>query len=176
MKISGGKKQIEVPMQFVGRFSKDGGMDFSDFTRAKLKSFIRENPGMTFELKPRLPESAKQRGWFEGALCPLVAFYQAGMDHHDSKDREKVREWLKIEFNGDLVAIGGKTHKVAQSTKNRLNLGFLERVTDWLIENYAPPIEAMDPKAWKHWHDAVFPYGGPDNYIDYLLERKILKK
>lgn len=177
MKIKTEKKPKEKPPKFVGRFSKEGiGMDFSDFTRIKLKAFIKDNPGLPFELKPIIAESSSQRNWFEGALCPLIAFYQEGLDHHDSKDRIKVREWLKMEFLSDFVAIGGKTHKVAQSTSQKLNLGFLERVTDWLIENYAPPIEAMDPKAWKHWHDAIFPYGGPDNYIDYLLERKILKK
>lgn len=176
MKLSSGKQKREHPGEFKGRFSADGGMVFSDFTRSKLKRFILENPNMPFELKPTFPESAEQRGWFEGALCPLVAFYQENMDHRESKDREKVREWLKIEFNGDLVAIGGKTHMVAQSTKNRLNLGFLERCTDWLVDNYAPPFEALDTNSYKNWRDTIYPEGGPDNYIDYLLERKILTK
>lgn len=175
MKIAGARKR-PAKAEFQGRFSKDGGLDFPEYTRKRLKQFIRENPGAPFRLEPIIAESSSQRRWFEGALVPLVCFFQAGMDHRDSKDRQKVREWLKIEFNGDLVAVGGKTHKVAQSTSQKLNTGFLERVTDWLLENYAPPFEALNPKDWKHWHDAVFPYGGPDNYIDYLLERKILKK
>lgn len=177
MKIGTDKKEKpEHPGKFRGRFSNDGGMDFSDFTRAKLKMFIKQNPGMPFELQPIFAESTRQRAWFEGALVPLVTFYQENMDYRESKDLKTVREWLKIEHNGDLVAIGGKTHKVAQSTSNRLNLGFLERVVDWLETNYAPPTEALDPKAWKHWHDAIFPYGGPEDYIGYLLERNILKK
>jgi hypothetical protein len=38
----------------------------------------------------------------------------------------------------------------------------------WLVENYAPPAEALDPASFKVWQDTVFPNGGADNYIDYL--------
>jgi len=175
MKIKVEKQPKEVPSKFTGRFSEDGGLSFGDYTRIHLKKFIRENPNMPFELKPLFPESIKQRGYFEGALCPLLAFYQEGMDHRNSKHVHLVREWLKIEYNGEMVEIAGKVHRVSQSTKNKLNLGFLERVTDYIIENYAPPMEAMDPKKYKHWRDAIYPYGGPDNYIDYLVSLKILK-
>lgn len=161
---------------FKGRFSKDGkGFVFSDFFKAKLKDYMRKNPGQPFEISPILAESTRQRGWFEGGICPLFTFYQENLDHHDPKDIAKAREWLKIEFNSELVALGGVTHKVAKSTKNELNKGFLERVIDYIIENYAPPIEALDPNKYKHWKAAVYPYGGPDNYIDYLLELKVLK-
>ncbi len=161
---------------FKGRFTKDGkGFIFSDFFRQKLKFYMRQNPNQPFELNPILAESKKQRGWFEAGLCPLVAFYHEGLDHHDPKDVKKAREWLKIEFNSEIVALFGKAHKVAKSTKNELNSGFLERVVGYLVENFAPPDQVLDPKSYKHWHDAVFPYGGPDNYIDYLLEIKILE-
>lgn len=175
MKIKTEQKEKELPSKFIGRFSNDGGLNFSDFTKRKLKFFIRENPGMIFELNPRMPESSSQRGWFEGALLPLICFYQVGMDHRDSKDVVTVREWVKIEFLGDIVTIHGKSHRIAKSTRNQLNLGFLERVVAWLEENYAPPHEALDPKTFKHWRDAIFPYGGPDNFLEYLVEIKILK-
>lgn len=161
---------------FKGRFTKDGkGFKFSDFFLVRLNAYMKKNPGQPFELKPILAESKKQRGWFEGGICPLVAFYQEGMDHHEAEDVRKVREWLKTEFNSELVAIGDIVHKVAKSTKNELNSGFLERVVEYIIENYAPPMEALDPKRYKHWHDAIYPYGGPDNYIDYLVKINLLK-
>ncbi len=162
---------------FKGRIKQDGtGLEFSDYEKRKLKFWMLHNPNTPFQLVPTLPESDKQRGWFEGGLCPLVAFYHEGLDHRNYKDVKKVREWLKVEFNSEIISLFGKTHKIAKSTKNQLNSGFLERVVDYLIENYAPPIEALDTKKYKHWHDAIFPYGGPDNYIDYLLEVKILSK
>ncbi len=176
MKIKSDKtKEKEVPPKFMGRFRPDGGLEFSDYTKASLKRYIKENPGMPFQLKPVFAESSRQRGWFEGALVPLVTFYQEGMDYRNSKDNEKVREWLKLEFLGEMVTVHNKVHKVAQSTSQKLNLGFLERITDWLIENYAPPIEAMDAEKYKHWRDTIYPYGGPEDYIGYLLELKIIK-
>src|SRR3990167_8850963 len=127
MKIKTNNKKRETPPKFNGRFSEDGGLNFGTYTRIDLKKFANENPNMPFELKPMLPESEDQRGFFEGGLCPLVAYYQEGMDYRSYKDRQKVREWLKVEFNVDLVVLGGKSHKIAKSTKNKLNQGFLER-------------------------------------------------
>ena len=176
-------KRKTVPSQainncmFKGRFSKDGkGFVFSDWMKRSLIQYMRSNPNTPFVLEPVLPESKEQRGWFEAGLCGIFAFYQEGLDHRNSKDLKKVREWLKLEFNSELVAIGNKSHRIALSTKNKLNHGFLERCVDYLIENYAPPMEILDTKKFKHWRDAIFPYGGPDNYIDYLLEINILKK
>ena len=168
-------KDKEKPPKFLGRFRADGGMEFGDYTKSHLKKFIKDNPNMPFELKPLFPESIKQRSYFEGALCPLIAFFHEGMDHRSSRDREVIREWLKIEFNGELVSLCGKVHRIAQSTKNKLNQGFLERVVDYIMENYAPPVEALDPDKYKNWRDTIYPYGGPDNYIDYLVELKLLK-
>lgn len=37
------------------------------------------------------------------------------------------------------------------------------------MENYAPPQEVLDPERFKIWPDTVFPFGGPDNYIDFWV-------
>jgi hypothetical protein len=162
---------------FKGRFSNDGlGLIFSDFFKRKLKEYIKENPNAPFTLTPVYPESGKMRGYFEGGICPLMTFYQEGMDHRNANDVRQVREWLKLEFNGEIVSIRGKTHRVAQSTKYKLNSGFLERVIDYMTENYAPPDEVLDTKKYLYWKDVIYPHGGPDNYIDYLTELNILKK
>ena len=59
------------------------------------------------------------------------------------------------------MSFGGKNHRIAKSTKGREALQpFLERVIEWLQENYAPPAEALDPEQFKAWRDTVFPYGG----------------
>lgn len=61
-----------------------------------------------------------------------------------------MREWLKAEFNGELVVIDDKMHRIGKSTKGREALNaFLERVIGWLIDNYAPPAEALDAKSSK---------------------------
>lgn len=175
MKLQSTNKEKEPPPHFGGRFNKDGGLDLADITRVKLREFAKANPGMPFELKPLFPESIKQRKYFEGCLCQLLTFYQEGLDHRNYKDVDKVREWLKIEFNAEIVIIGNKPHKVAKSTKNLLNQGFLERVMEYILENYSPPMEVVDPKKYQDWKDRIFPKGGADNYIDYLAELNLIK-
>ncbi|WP_163158994.1 hypothetical protein [Bradyrhizobium uaiense] len=50
---------------------------------------------------------------------------------------------------------------------------FLEQVVEWLTENYAPPVEALEPANFKHWRDTVME--GPTNYIDYLIGAGVLE-
>ena len=168
-------KNKEKLGKLVGRLQSDGTFSFGTYTQMKLNHYAKDNPNAPFEIRQIMPESNKQRGFFEGAICPLVAYYQEGMDYRNSENIREVREWLKVEFNGDFVTIGGKSNKVAQSTKNKLSDGFLERVIEYLIENYAPPYEALDPKKFRDWKDRIYPYGGPEDYLSYLKEINILK-
>ncbi len=174
MKLNTTEKKRETPPTFNGRFSEDGGLNFGEYTRRHLKLFIKENPGMPFELKPLLPESEDQRGFFEGAICSLVAYFQEGMDYKNYKDREKVREWLKLEFNGEIVEIDGKSHLIAQSTKNKLNGGFLERCIGFLVDNYGLNYEVLDTQRYKNWKDTIYPTGKFEFYLDYLKEIKLI--
>ncbi len=156
--------------------SKNGKLEMqSEYTRENFKKFLLKHDGARIEFVPVLPESSKQRKFFEGAIIPLVTFYQENLDHRNGEDLYKVREWIKQEFNSEMVVVGGKTKVVPKSTKNVLRDGFLQRVVDWLTENYSPPHEALSPEKYRDWRDRVFPFGGPENYIDYLCEVKILK-
>ena len=48
---------------------------------------------------------------------------------------------------------------------------------DWLEDNYGiDRNKVLDPKQYRKWRDEVYPFGGPDTYIDYLLELGLLKK
>jgi hypothetical protein len=164
-------------MHFPATGDRDGKLTLSAYTKEKLRIFLAENGPIRMTITADLPESDSLRRWYEGALVPLVCFYQEGMDHRNSADRANVREWLKTEFNGDIVVIQGKAQRIARSTKGRAVLGpFIERVKDWLEENYAPPAEALDAKEWKTWRNTIYPTPGtPDTYIDYLAERGILR-
>ena len=57
------------------------------------------------------------RGFLEGGIILLVAYYQEGMHHRDPHDRENVRNWLKEEFNGELITIAGAVRKIGKSAK-----------------------------------------------------------
>lgn len=157
--------------------AKNGRLNMNEYTRKAFSDFLVENEDMRIEIKPLLPESQKMRGYFEGAVVPFITFFQEGMNHRDYKDIQKVREWLKIEFNGDFLVIMGKTHRIVKSTKNQLK-DFLEKIMDWMGEN-GYPIELLNPEDYKRWRDEVFPTGeitDPDNYIDFLVSIGKLKK
>lgn len=151
---------------------KDGGFNFgSEFNKRRFVDWSRKNKGMRVGLTLLLPESYQQRKFFEGAICPMVAFFQEGMNHRNWQDVKECRETLKIEFNGEFTRVGGLSTKIGGSTKGELNQGFLDRVVDWLKEQYGIDRgQVLNPKDYEHWRDTVFPYGGPDTYIDYLVE------
>jgi hypothetical protein len=162
-------------MEFLGRIKHGGGLDFGERNGVIFKRYLAEHPGMVLKITPVLPESGKQRGFLEGGVLPLIAYYQEGLDHRNAEDVRKVRDWMHEEFSSEWVELAGKAHLVPKSTKGRDNLQrFLESVLGWLVENYAPPQEALSPEKFKHWREAVFPFGGPDNYIDYLVSLNIL--
>jgi hypothetical protein len=152
--------------------SKDGNLSLGTEENARLfRDDLRKNPNARYHISRLTPESKDQRGFFEGAVVPMVTFFQENMDHMDSADLAKMRHWLKVEFNGEIMVVAGKANKVPKSTKGKLNKGFIDRVIDWLEAQYAiDRIEVLNPKDYKNWRDTIFPSGGPDNYIDYLVE------
>lgn len=165
---------------FTARIKNDGsGLELgSDFTRRLFKDFLKKNAGARVRVELELPESRKMRGYLEGGIVPLICYYQEGMDHHNPDDIRKVREWLHCEFNSEMVVVAGKVRTVPKSTKGRKELNaFMERVMDWLQENYAPPAEAINPENYKKYRDEIRPFEDcPENYIDFLIETKVLKR
>jgi hypothetical protein len=161
--------------------AKNGGLTMNLHTKKHFKDFLKKNDGMRLEITPLLPESKKQRAFFEGAVVPLACYLSDNLDHRKWEDCKKMRESLKIEFNGELVPLMDKVVKIAKTTKGKLNLGFIDDVIDWLEENYGiDRIELLNPDDYKYWRDVIFPHGDdentPDNYIDYLIQKGKLKK
>lgn len=159
--------------RFIAR-SKNGTLHLGDYNARRLTDFLKQNDGMLIAIEPQTPESRKQRKFFEGAVIPFITFYQENMDHRNNDHCDQVREWLKMEFNSEMVVVAGKVKTVAGSTKGQLQKGFLEKVMDWMNDQ-GYQIELLNPKDYDHWRDTIYPYGGPDNYIDYLVSIKKLK-
>lgn len=164
-------------MEFPCIGTKEGKLSFGPVIRARVTTYLQNHGPIRMMLTPVLVESNKMRRWYEGGLVRLICYYQEGMDHNNPDHRLKVREWLKLEFNSEIVEINGKTQRIAKSTKGRATFNpFVERVQDWFVENYDPPQQAMDPERFKEWRDTVYSFeGGPSNYIDYLKSIGILK-
>lgn len=148
----------------------------SEYNKSRFQDFLNKNIGIRFKIDPFTPESRKQRGFFEGAIVPFTCYFQENLDWQDKEDLEKVREWLKIEFNGQFIVIGGKSIKVPKSTKNELNRGFLERVIDWLGEQ-GYPIDVLNPNEYKKYRDELRSnFNIPPTYIQYMESLGRIKK
>ena len=161
---------------FNARATKDGGFDLgSDYNRDKLKSFLKENPGMRLEIKPLTPESNKQRAFYHGAIIPLWA-YLDGKDYKNNLTLEQLHEIAKREFNGEIIIVHGKDQKVGKSTKGLLNSGYIERIMDYLAESYGIDIGLLlNPEMYKKFRDEIQPFTNKyDTYIDYMKDIKIL--
>ena len=125
---------------------KRGGLEFGDRGHAIFIQWLLDKPGSLLKIIPVLPESDRQRRFFEGAVCPAHRALPGG----PRSSNRRVRQWLKIEFNGELVAIDDKVHRIGKSTKGREALNaFPERVIGWLIDNYTAPAEALTRKSSK---------------------------
>lgn len=162
--------------KFQGLYKKDG-FDFGD-NRDIILKHCSFNVGKRFILMDLEPESKDQRGFFEGAVIPLWV-YLDGYNHRDTVKVRQYHEHAKTEFNPEYLMICGKRVKEGASTKGKLKgeNGVINKVIDFLEEQYGiDRVEVLDPKKYKHWKDAIYPYGGPDNYIDYLVETKKIKR
>jgi hypothetical protein len=158
---------------FLAKATKDGGFDLgSEYNRQRLRKFLIDNAGKRMKIEPVHIESEKQRKFFEGAVVPMVAFFQEGMDHRNSKDLYNVREWLKQEFNAEQVVVNKKVKTIAGSTSGKLHI-FMEKVIDWMNEQ-GYPTHLLNPNDYKHWKDTIYAFGGADNFLDYLIEIKEL--
>lgn len=140
----------------------------------RFKDFLNKNHDIKLEISIITPESKKQRNFFEGAIVPLITYYQESMDYKDWRDCKSVREWLLNEFSSEFKVIAGKSVKVRKTSAGELNKGLLERILDWCAEN-GYQIDVLNPEEYKKWRDTVYLTGEHDNYIDYLLDLRKLR-
>jgi len=137
---------------------------------AKAIDWLKRYTGQRFWLDLQLPkESPQQRRFYFGAVLRLWA-YLDGKDYKSSQVIEEYHEWAKIEFNGGSKTINGKTHRIGLSTKGKLNKGYIDRIIDYLEENYSiDRFQVLDPKLYKYFRDVVYMNGEFETFIDYLL-------
>lgn len=163
-------------MKILGK-ARNGKLDIGEYNRRLLNDFLKdpENDGTIIEIKSRTPESRQLRCFLEGAVIPFVTYFQEKMDHRNPKDVEKTRDWLKQEFNSEMVTIGGKSRVVAGSTVGKAR-DFTEKILTW-CEEQGYPTELLNTEEYKKWSEEIYPWSdGADNYLSYLEEIKRLRK
>jgi hypothetical protein len=155
-------------VEFVCRPTGDS-LNLGQRNTAIFLDFVKKNPNVPWRLAPVLPESGKQRRFYHGAIIPLWAFLD-GKDYKDKQVLADLHEVAKLEFNGELITVGGVVRKVGRSTVGKLNEGFLERVISYLEENYAiDPGQCLNPTEYKKFVNEIYMHGKYDTYIDYLV-------
>jgi len=156
--------------------SEAGKLRMSDYNADRFRKDLKNNPGARYKIERLTPESKEQRGFYHGGVLSLWAFLN-DLDHKDSNIIEELHHYAKKEFNGMIIILEGKKKKVGKSTKGILNTGYIEKVIEYLEENYAIDRATMlNPEEYKRWRDEIAPYSKIDNYIDFLVEQGILKK
>lgn len=147
----------------------------TEYNRSRFKQDLAENDGARYRIERITPESREQRGFYHGAVLPLWAFLD-GNEWHDGNVLEHYHHEAKKEFNGDFIVRAGKKERFGKSTKGALNKGFLERVIDFLEEQYGIDREkVLNPEAYKKWRDELYANGQADSYIEYMQEIGLLK-
>jgi hypothetical protein len=155
---------------------KPGRINFKDsLQREKLMKMAEKSPhGLLVEIKPMTPESRDQRKFYHGAVLTLWA-YLDGKDYKDPAVLDDQHEIAKLEFNPKVEVSNGKTYRIGQSSKGKLNQGFIEKIIDYLEENYAiDRTQVLDPKHYKDFRDRIYSSGEFDTYIDYLVSLRRL--
>jgi hypothetical protein len=162
-------------MKILGKIIK-GRLALSDYNRRTWNDYLKkpDNEGKVICIEDRIPESQEYRKWFEGALIPLITYYQDGLDHNSSEDNKKVRDWILSEFNSEGLNIKGKIHLIRKTSKGKLN-ELTEKILDWMVEN-GYDTDVLQTEAYKKWRDEVFSFGECESYIDYLVMTNKLKK
>lgn len=147
----------------------------SDYSAARFRQDLKDNDGARYEIKRISAESRQQRKFYHGGVLTLWA-YLNGYDYRDSDVLEWMHEEAKREFNGKVVMRDGKPTKRGESTKGELSQGYVDRIVDYLEENYGiDRMQVLDPEHFKDFRDRVYMDGKFDTYIDYLKFLKRLK-
>jgi hypothetical protein len=162
-------------MKILGKIQNQK-LSLSDYNRRTWNDYLKdpEHDGRVIAIMDRVPESRQFRAWFEGALIPLITFYQGGMDYRSPEDNRRVREWILQEFNSEGLKINGKVHLVRKTSKGELN-NLTERILGWMTEN-GYQTEVLNVDEFKRWRDELSFDTNFDNYIEYLVSIKRLKK
>lgn len=155
---------------------KNGTIAMTEHQDYLKRKYVGERAGRRIRLtiEEVTPESRNLRRFYHGAIIPLWAHLD-GKDYQDSAVLAEFHEVAKNEFNPKMIVVSGKAYKVGRSSKGKDLQPFVERVIDFLTEQYGiDPMEVLNPETYKDWNDRIYPYGGPDTFIGYLLSVKKL--
>lgn len=163
-----GEKHMKFPA-----YIQDGKLKMSNFFASKFAEDIAKNPNARYEVIRLTPESRNMRRYYFSIL--KLWCYLDGNDYKNSDLIEKYHEASKLEFNAEMVNIGGKVRKIGKSSKGSLKT-LIEALISYLEDNYGiDRAEVCNPDDYKYFMDVVYIDGKYDDFISYLLDIGKLK-
>lgn len=150
---------------------KNGTIAMTEHQDYLKRKYVGERAGRRIRLtiEEVTPESRNLRKFYHGAIIPLWA-YLDDKDYRDSTVLLKLHEVAKEEFNPEWVNVSGKMYKVGKTSKGKELQPFVEKIIDFLVEQYGiDPLEVLNPDVYKDWASRIYPFGGPDTFIGYLI-------
>lgn len=161
--------------EFRAKINKIGnGFDFPPKGRMIFLEYAKKHAGRQVVIKTILPESENMRDFYHGAVLIMWA-YLDGKDYHDPAVMEDYHELGKLEFNAKVIETKTGQKKVGQSTRGVLNDGYLEKLIDYLEENYGiKRQDALNPEHYKDFRDRIYMNGQYEDYIEYLQDLKLV--
>ncbi len=139
---------------------KKGGFDFgSDYNAARFREYMRLNEGKQVKIEAYAnPVSDEMRGYMFGAVLPFLR--QISPDAWAGMNDDQIYEVLKKNFNyfEAYNPLTKRKERFGQSVmntscKNVKAMEFIERIGDWVMENYGQSLP--DPEEYKQWRDGA---------------------
>lgn len=154
--------------------AEKGKAKMTEYVKASLLQDQKDHNGYTYQIKRLSKESRKGRGFLHGGVYSIWA-YLNDLDYKDNKVLERIHEYAKEEFNGEIIVFDKKRLKVGKSTRGILN-EFTERVVYYIEENYGVDrLDVLNPEDYKYFRDEIYSEGEYDDYIMYLKDKGKLK-
>ncbi len=155
----------------------DGALDMTEYQRKDLRQFIKDNTGKRLRLVIDMltPESRKQRAFYHGAVLCLWA-YLDGNNYRSAEVMSHYHEVAKRQFNPGVIMIHGVPEMVGMSSKGELNDGYIEKIIDYLEDNYGiVPAKVLNPEHYKYFRDKIYGFGKYETYIEYMKDEGLLQ-
>lgn len=160
-------------MKFLA-YTENGKLKMSNYFSSKFDEEIKKDPKARWEIVKITPESKKLRRYYFSIL--KLWCYLDGNDYKNGDLIDMYHDTAKIEFNGEMVRIGGKLRKVGKTTRNGALKAMIEPLISYLENNYGiDRAEVLNPDEYKYFMDVVYSDGKHNDFIDYLIDLRKLE-
>lgn len=137
---------------------KKGGIDMSDHNRAHFRQWLKDNPGKPFKFETLDKVSTNLRGYYFGAVLPLVRSTCAAWENLEAPELHDVLKKMFFYFETynpktqRTERFGRSVMSDSEWNNTKKAMQFLEIIQDYLGNC---GIEMPDSAEFKRWKDSA---------------------